>query len=94
MTLSLVRKPFVIACCKVFGILAKNVTGPLWRIIESTKHVLDLSEDYHTLFLYYNKMSNIATAFISVEDLQFCAEVVGKDEVYEMLLKQIKTLIA
>lgn len=74
--------------------MAKVVKGPLWRLIESNKHVFDLNKDFHTLLLYFNKMSKDATAFISEEDHPFCAEVVEKDKVYEMLLKQMKTLKA
>lgn len=74
LTLSLVRKPYENMCSKVLGILAKIVTGSLLKLIESNKHVLDLNEDYHTLLLYFNKMSKDATAFNSGEDHPFCAK--------------------
>lgn len=87
LTLSLVNKPYVIACCKVLSILAKIVTGPLWRLIESYKHVLDLTHGYHTLLLYFDKMSEDATAFISGENHPFCAEVMEREKVYNMLIQ-------
>ena len=38
-----------IAGCKALGLIDKFITGPLWRILESDIHILDLSEYYSSL---------------------------------------------
>jgi E1A/CREB-binding protein len=37
-----------IAGCRALGIVDKLLTGPLWRQIESTKHILDLNQVWYT----------------------------------------------
>jgi len=36
--------PVYVAGCRAFGIVDKNFTGPLWRMIEKSNHILDLND--------------------------------------------------
>ena len=38
------NNPLFLAGCRAFGIIDKICTGPLWRIIENTSHILDLND--------------------------------------------------
>ena len=38
------NNPMYLAGCRAFGIIDKVLTGPLWRIIENTNHILDLND--------------------------------------------------
>ena len=45
--------------CKALGLINKFVTGPLWRLLESGIHILDLNKHYQkmrSLFLKYLSM--------------------------------------
>ena len=40
------------AGCKALGLIDKFITGPLWRILESDIHILDLSDCYTNLLSF------------------------------------------
>ena len=41
-----------VAGCKALGLIDKHITGPLWRILESNIHILDLPYYYKKLLLF------------------------------------------
>ena len=41
-----------VAGCKALGLIDKHITGPLWRILESNIHILDLPHYYNKLLLF------------------------------------------
>ena len=40
------QQPFFIAGCKALGLVCKLVTIPLWRLLESKRHILDMNVKY------------------------------------------------
>lgn len=73
-----------IAGCKALGIIDKLITGPLWRILESDIHVLDIPDLYRKLkaFLGSCTAHNI-TAVMRGESLPFDAKYMKYDELWE-----------
>ena len=67
-TLALSLSNVVIAQCKVLGLVSKLITGPLWRLIEQNKHVLDMNAHYETLeFLGILILLLIVRHFLSIK---------------------------
>ena len=46
-----------LAGARVLGLLSKLVSAPLWRLIESPGHILDINVHYHTLVQYFDTAS-------------------------------------
>lgn len=89
LTLQLVKKTYIIACCKVLGLISKLITAPLWRLIESTKHVLHLNENYFALLQYLERMSKDANSFVSGEEYPFSDDLMEKDKIFDNLIQPV-----
>ncbi|CAC5358011.1 unnamed protein product [Mytilus coruscus] len=87
LTLQLVKKQYILACCKVLGLISKLITAPLWRLIESNMHVLDMNTNYLSLLTYLDRMSKDSTDFITGEEFPFPRELVEKDKMLEKLVQ-------
>lgn len=59
-TLQLCKSSVVLAECKVLGLISKLITGPLWRIIEQNRHVLDMNFYYVSLLNFFKEQSENA----------------------------------
>ena len=46
-----------IAGCKSLGLIDKLITGPLWRLLESSVHILDMSHHYQNLLGFFQECS-------------------------------------
>ena len=75
-----------VAGSKALGLINKNITGPLWRILESGIQVTDLPQYYTKLkeFLDQCTETNINT-FMTGEKIPFGTEFVKKDDVWQAL---------
>jgi hypothetical protein len=87
-TLALSLSNVVIAQCKVLGLVSKLITGPLWRLLEQNKHVLDMNAHYETLLNFLDSNSKDANSFINCETFPFDQTLVHKDKFYECLKMQ------
>ncbi|KAL3867760.1 hypothetical protein ACJMK2_040610, partial [Sinanodonta woodiana] len=87
LTLSLVKKPYIIASCKVLGLISKLITAPLWRLIESNVHVLDMNNSYHTLLAFFDRASEDSSDFINGNDHPFDSSLIERDEIYVKLVQ-------
>lgn len=92
LTLQLGKKSYIIACCKVLGLISKLISAPLWRLIESNCHVLDLNTQYHVLLSYMERMSKDSSDFITGEDYPFPDDLIERDQIFEKLIKVENTL--
>ena len=74
--------PQFIVGCHALGIIAKIVTGPLWRNINKAGHVLAMNELYQKIDICFNEWANDATPLIRGESMFDESEVV-KDDIYQ-----------
>ena len=73
------------AGCKALGLIDKFITGPLWRILESDIHILDLSDCYTNL-LSFLKNCKDASEFMTGENTPFPDTPVKKDAIWTELV--------
>ena len=73
------------AGCKALGLIDKFITGPLWRILESDIHILDLS-DYYTKLLSFLENCKDASEFMTGENTPFPDTPVKKDAIWTELV--------
>lgn len=78
-----------IAGCKALGLIDKLITGPLWRILESGVHILEIPEYYTKLkaFLSECTAQNIQ-AVMKGERTPFEPKLLKDDEIWEALSSQ------
>ena len=53
-----INNPINIAGSKALGLIDKDITGPLWRILESTIHVLDIPNYYSKLKEFFESINS------------------------------------
>ena len=75
-----------IAGCKALGLIDKLITGPLWRLLESSVHILDMSDSYQKLLNFFHQCSMDSSTFITGETVPFPQIQVNKDEVWISLI--------
>ena len=75
-----------IAGCKALGLIDKLITGPLWRVMESDLHILDMSTYYTRLLQFLVNSSQDATEFLTGEAVPFPGVPIKKDEVWAALV--------
>ena len=81
------KQDLLIACCKVLGLISKLVTAPLWRILESGTHILDMNAHYLKLLEFFEIMSTDASDFVRGNDSPFDDEYINSDDTYTCLLE-------
>lgn len=74
-----------IAGCKALGLTDKFITRPLWRILKSDIHILDLSE-YYTKLLGFLENCKDASEFMTGENIPFPDTPVKKDAIWTALV--------
>ena len=50
--------------CRALGLINKFVTGPLWRLLESGTHILDLNKHYQNMCSLFFDLSVHASEFM------------------------------
>ena len=76
-----------VAGSKSLGLIDKHITGPLWRILESGIHVLDLPQHYSKLkeFVETCREESI-NMFMTGESTPFSSKYIKKDDVWLALV--------
>ena len=72
------------AGCKALGLIDKHITGPLWRIMESNIHILDLPNYYKVLHTFVQ--NDDITGFMTGENVPFPAVSIKKDDLWIALI--------
>ena len=79
--------------CKLWGILNKLITAPLWRITEENGHILGLCDQYTKLDTFLDnsvKSDEELSTFMRMQTSCFDDKYISKDEVFDSLAKQTK----
>ena len=76
-----------VAGCKALGLISKHITGPLWRILESNLHILDLPQYYQRLLTFVSNCK-IPSGFMTGEEVPFPEVATTKDSVWIALVTQ------
>ena len=76
-----------IAGCKALGLIDKHITGPLWRILESNIHILDLPHYYNKLLQFIQQCRDMS-GFMTGENVPFQDKPITKDAVWVALVAQ------
>lgn len=76
-----------IAGCKSLGLIDKLITGPLWRILESDVHILDIPEYYKKMVTFFGGCTvlNIHSVMKGDKTPFEDPELIHRDEVWEAL---------
>ena len=74
-----------VAGCKALGLINKHITGPLWRILESNLHILDLPQYYQRLLIFVRDCQD-PSGFMTGEDVPFPEVAITKDSVWIALV--------
>ena len=76
-----------IAGSKALGLIDKLITGPLWRVLESGVHVMDIPQHYANLKEFVDKQTESTIgSFMTGEDVPFSRDLVKKDYLWEALV--------
>ena len=86
--LSDIQVPEYLSGCKALGLINKIVTGPLWRVLESSDvSILDMNDRYQTLKLCCDKWSFDATDVLSGDAVLFDDFPPVDDAIFQSLIK-------
>ena len=77
------NNPVYLAGCRAFGIIDKLFTGPIWRIIEASNHILDLNDEWFNFKQNVEKFSSDASALVDGKIIY--PEFTNKDLVFDSL---------
>lgn len=78
-----------IAGCKALGLVDKLITGPLWRILESDVHILDIPEHYRKLKAFLSECtSQNITAVMRGKNIPFDVKYMTCDGLWEALVAE------
>ena len=80
-----VSQDLYVAGCKALGLIDKHITGPLWRILESDLHILDLPMHYERLLTFVTTC-NDPSGFMVGEDVPFPEVAIAKDHMWIALV--------
>lgn len=78
-----IKVPIFTAGCRVLGIISKFVTAPLWRVIESESHIMEMSEVYAKLHDFLQKASIDSIEVMKGNLLPFSNTNTGDDELLQ-----------
>ena len=57
--------------CQALGLIDKFVTGPLWRMMDKEKEVLNMSKHYQKMYSFFNDCFLDATPFLESRNSLF-----------------------
>ena len=76
-------------CCRASGLIEKQITGPLWRIMERENCVLNMSEHYQNLLFYFDKWAEDCVSFL-LNNETFCDwSFISEDKCFDSLNEQV-----
>ena len=78
------------AGCRALGLIDKLITGPLWRILESDVHVLDIPEYYKKSKTFFSEctVQNIDEVMSGAKTPFENPDLINKDEIWNQLTSQ------
>lgn len=85
------EEPLYLAGARTLGLLSKFVTAPLWRLIESPGHILDMNINYQTLVQYLDTASaeeDVANDFLHGSLMPFSTPMDENDKVLSKLIRE------
>ena len=71
------------AGCKALGLIDKHITGPLWRLMESSTHILDVPKYYKVLHTFVQ--NDDVSGFMTGENVPFPTMRIKKDDLWVAL---------
>eukprot|EP00058_Branchiostoma_floridae_P012818 XP_002598306.1 hypothetical protein BRAFLDRAFT_69659 [Branchiostoma floridae] len=80
-------EPVYVAGCLALGVINKIVTAPLWRLIESKKSILDMSDHFHQLQINFNSWAKDPQSLMAGEPL-FPTVQAKQDAVFKSLFHE------
>ena len=75
-----------ISGCRALGLIDKFITGPLWKILESSLHILDTSTYFTKLLEFLAECGEDASEFLTGEKVPFPDTAINKDDVWASLI--------
>ena len=75
-----------IAGCKALGLIDHFITSPLWRLLESDVHILDMCTRYTELHTFLCRATLDASSFMSRDDVPFPNVHIKEGDILEALL--------
>lgn len=85
------EEPLYLAGAKILCLLSKFVTAPLWRLIESPGHILDMDINYQTLVQYLDTASaeeDVANDFLHGSLMPFLTPKDKHDKVLSKFIRE------
>ena len=81
------KEELYVSGARALGLISKQITAPLWRLIESKTHILEMNEWYLDLCNFLTEMqdSTAVSAFLYGEKMPFVSPV--DDEIHKALVK-------
>jgi len=76
--------------CRALGLINKFVTGPLWRLLESNTHILDLSFQFQKMETLFSELAVDASRILKDDVVFFPDFPISKDVVFEKLIRPSK----
>lgn len=86
-----IKETMYIAGCKCLGLLSKLFTSPFWRLVEYRGNILEMNENYQLMTSFLEAASVDPSEFMTGHLCPF-PELVVKDHVYDVLVKQDSSL--
>ncbi|KAK3091774.1 hypothetical protein FSP39_022550 [Pinctada imbricata] len=86
-----VKENLFLAGARSFGLISKFISGPLWRILESKCHILEMNQHYKTLVDFLHNAAGNTDAvmqFACGENTPFATVIDREDKSVEMLTKE------
>ena len=77
--------------CRALGLILmeKQITDPLWRIMEKEKCVLNMSKHYQDLLFYFEKWTDDCSSFL-INNETFCDwSFISEDKCFDSLNEQV-----
>jgi hypothetical protein len=81
------KEPIFLSEVKVLALIGKLITGPLWRLLESDVHVLDLNGYFRKLTQWLDATANDPTDFVAGESMPFDRSLLHNDVVFQLLIE-------
>lgn len=85
------EEPLYLAGAEILCLLSKFVTAPLWRLIESPGHILDMDINYQTLVQYLDTASaeeDVANDFFHGSSMPFLTPKDKHDKVLSKFIRE------
>ena len=74
------------AGCRALGLIEKLITGPLWKILATENHILNMSKHYQKLTKFFKECSEDCSRFLRGES--FCdPSFINRDETFVKLME-------